>query len=64
MRNLLASFFSEDTVTLDDVGSAVARLINEGLPVLIDDLMEDPRYFDRHGHHGVPRYLENTGLFN
>jgi hypothetical protein len=63
-RNLLASFFSVSDITLTDVRSVVDRLIRQGLPAVIADLVNDPRFFDRHGNLGVPRYAENAEIFS
>jgi hypothetical protein len=62
-RNLLASFFSVSDIALTDVRSVVDRLIRQGLPAVIADLVNDPRFFDRHGNLGVPRYAENAEIF-
>ncbi len=63
-RNLLASFFNVPDIELADVKTAVDSLIRMGVPALITDLINDPRFFDRHGNLGVPRYAENAGLFD
>jgi len=63
-RNLLASFFSVSDVALTDVKSVVDSLIRQGLPAVIADLVNDPRFFDRHGNLGVPRYAENAEIFS
>jgi hypothetical protein len=63
-RNLLASFFNVSDIALTDVRSVVDRLIRQGLPAVIADLVNDPRFFDRHGNLGVPRYAENAEVFS
>jgi hypothetical protein len=40
------------------------RLIRQGLPAVITNLVNDPRFFDRHGNLGVPRYAENAEIYS
>ena len=62
-RNLLASFFNLPDISANDVKSVVDSLIRQGLPVVITDFVNDPRFFDRHGNLGVPRYAENAQIY-
>ena len=61
-RNLLHSFFSVATITALDVKMTVIDLIQLGFPALIRKLLADPRFAERHGNLGVPKYTENVGL--
>jgi hypothetical protein len=63
-RNLLASFFNLPDISATDVKSVVDSLIRQGLPAVITDLVNDPRFFDRHGNLGVPRYAESAQIYN
>jgi hypothetical protein len=63
-RNLLASFFNLSDITLTDVKTITDSLIRQGLPAVITDLVHDPRFFDRHGNLGVPRYAENAQIYS
>jgi hypothetical protein len=40
----------------------VIDLIQLGFPAVIRKLLADPRYSQRHGNLGVPKYTENVGL--
>jgi Domain of unknown function (DUF4214) len=62
-RNLLASFYNGPDISANDVKSVVDSLIRQGLPAVITDLVNDPRFFDRHGNLGVPRYAENAQIY-
>ncbi len=60
VRNLLNCFFGAETVKPMDVSAWRGRLIHEGLDAVITALIADPRFIDKHGPTGVPRYLERS----
>ncbi|MCB8877658.1 DUF4214 domain-containing protein [Acidisoma silvae] len=61
-RNLLACFFGASDVVSADLLRVRDNMIKAGLPGVVTALMEDPRFFDRHGSHGVPRYEEKVQI--
>jgi hypothetical protein len=63
-RNLLASFYNISDIALTDVKIVTDSLIRQGLPAVVTDLVNDPRFFDRHGNLGVPRYAENAQIYS
>jgi hypothetical protein len=63
-RNLLASFFNLSDITLTDVKTVTDGLIQQGLSRVVTNLINDHRFFDRHGNLGVPRYAENAQIYS
>ena len=63
-RNLLSSFYNLSDIALTDVKTVTDSLIRQGLSAVITDLVNDPRFFDRHGNLGVPRYAENAQIYS
>ncbi len=57
-RNLLYSFFAPTAVTARDVTELRDALVRNGLARTIRSLVEDTRFFERHGTMGIPRYME------
>jgi hypothetical protein len=59
-RNLLVSFFGPHLVRPADITVVLSKLVNDGLPAVLDDLLDDPRMQDFHGQHPIPRYSEGA----
>jgi hypothetical protein len=61
---LLNSFFGAGVVKAADIATWRSRLIHEGFDEVIKGLINDPRFADKHGPTGIPRYTERaaTGL--
>jgi len=58
VRNLLNSFFGPDVVTPLDVSTWRDRLVHKGFDAVVTGLINEPRFIDKHGPTGVPRYTE------
>jgi hypothetical protein len=60
-RNVLHSFLDPKDISNADVKRVRGNLISQGLTTVVAGLLNDPRFMDRHGAYGVPRYVENRG---
>jgi len=62
VRNLLDSFFSAGVVSAVDASMWRAKLVHEGFDAVITGLIGDPRFADKHGNTGIPRYTERVAV--
>ncbi len=62
VRNLLDSFFGPGVVKPGDVSVWRAKLVHEGLDAVINGLISDSRFAEKHGPTGVPRYAERAAV--
>lgn len=61
-KYLLLSFFKPSVLDPQEVKQIARQLIMQGLPSVIESLLEDPKFYDCHGKFGIPQYSENATL--